>query len=181
MGYQELKFELPKVRDMKTKLIFLVHFFLIFLAVLGSWAPWGYVIYSSIYLYLLLILCLQVPNEENVFMSLTVNVISILLDIIFIAVHFPDNRLAATPTNEFSAVMAIFNLFFRLYSCHSLYGEWCFVCGTTGVSVSNINPGGHPGHPGHPDAGTVRSTSVLNHYPGIKAEQTLPPGYTISN
>jgi len=179
MGYQELKFELPKVRDMKTKIIFLAHFFLIFLAVLGNWSPQGYVIYNSIYLYLLLILCLQVPNEENVFMCLSVNLISILLDIIFIAVHFPNNRLASV-TGEFSAVMAIFNLILRLFSCHSLYAEWCFVCGTNGVSVSSTIHTVGPGMT-NPDAGTVRSRSVLDHFPGTKADQNLPPSYTISN
>ena len=37
MGYQELKFELPKVRDMKIKIVFLAHFTFTFLAALAKW------------------------------------------------------------------------------------------------------------------------------------------------
>ena len=63
-------------------------------------------------------------------------------------------------TGEFSAVMAIFNLLFRFISSHILYTEWLdrggMVIMETKTRTNNNTSLG----------GSVRSGSVLTHFPG---------------
>ena len=94
-------------------------------------------------------------NEESIFICLAINILSIFLDIIILAVHYPS--WSNSHTAEFSAVMAVFNLLLRLASSHVLYQEWSDRKGVVGVSVIKAS---------HAEGGSVRSGSVLTHYPG---------------
>ena len=58
-------------------------------------------------------------------------------------------------TIEFSAIMCIFNMFLRLGSSWVLYWDWGDRRGLVAVTVTKNTEGG-----------SVRSGSVLTHYPG---------------
>ena len=58
-------------------------------------------------------------------------------------------------TSEFSAIMCIFNLFLRLLTSWVLYWDWGDRRGLVAVTVTKNTEGG-----------SVRSGSVLTHYPG---------------
>ena len=92
-------------------------------------------------------------SEDSIFLCLEVNILSIFLDVIILIVHYPGSY----PTAEFSAVMAIFNLLLRIVSSYVLYQEWGERKGVVGVSVVKGT---------HTEGGSVRSGSVLTHYPG---------------
>jgi len=165
MGYREFKLDIPSVKNLKMKIVFLVHFVLFSWATLYPWANQAYLLQSSIFLFLLIWTLIQEEGEDHVLLCLSVNVTSILLDIIIISVFFPSFTLSTTA--EFSAVMAIFNLVFRLYSSYVLYGEWCSRTGSGGVTVVDS------AKPGYGEGGSVRSASVLAHYPGVTSSPRL--------
>ena len=60
-------------------------------------------------------------------------------------------------TVEFSAIVAIFHLFLRLVSSYCLYYDWGDRRGVVAMTVTK-----------GVEAGSVRSGSVLTHYPGYK-------------
>ena len=94
-------------------------------------------------------------SEDSIFLCLATNILSIFLEIIILTVHYPS--LTNSHTVEFSAVMAVFNLLLRLASSYILYQEWGDRKGVVGVSVVKAS---------HAEGGSVRSGSVLTHYPG---------------
>ena len=94
-------------------------------------------------------------SEDSIFLCLAINILSIFLDIIILAIHYPS--WSASHTAEFSAVMGIFNLLLRLVSSYIMYEEWGDRKGVVGVAVVKSN---------HVEGGSVRSGSVLTHYPG---------------
>ena len=66
-------------------------------------------------------------------------------------------------TVEFSAIMSIFNMFLRIVSSWVLYWDWGDRRGLVPVTVTkNMETGG---------GGSVRSGSVLTHYPGMNTSQ----------
>ena len=72
----------------------------------------------------------------------------------------------STATSEFSAVMAVFNLLLRGLSIYLLYTEWGLretgQAGGKAVTVRALSEGG-----------SVRSGSVLQHYPGAGGLHTV--------
>ncbi|XP_023327388.1 type-1 angiotensin II receptor-associated protein [Eurytemora carolleeae] len=190
MGYKEFKLELPAVKSFKMKLIFLVHFTLLSWGLLHPWAPEAYEMQGYIFLFLLIWTLLETEGVEHVLVCLAVNIISILLDIIIIAIYFPSHT--KNSTAEFSGVMAIFNLIFRVYSSYVLYTEWCTRTGSGGVTVVDS------GKQAFSEGGSVRSGSVLAHYPGGPVSprlavhtvhtvhnepdlHSIPPSFTVIN
>merc|ERR1712106_761479 len=108
-------------------------------------------------------------SEDSIFLCLAINILSILLDVIILTIHYPSWN--SSHTAEFSAVMGIFNLLLRLVSSYILYQEWGERKGVVGVSVVK---GTH-----------IEGGSVLTHYPGhfdgkvqespSQFRQNLPP------
>ena len=94
-------------------------------------------------------------SEDSIFLCLAINILSIFLDIIILAIHYPAWN--SSHTAEFSAVMAIFNLLLRLVSTYTMYQEWGERKGVVGVQVVKGK---------QIEGGSVRSGSVLTHYPG---------------
>ena len=95
-------------------------------------------------------------DEESAFLCFAINVISILLDVIILSSRYPVFRTTRTShTIEFSAIMCIFNMFLRLGSSWVLYWDWGDRRGLVAVTVTKNMEGG-----------SVRSGSVLTHYPG---------------
>merc|ERR1712029_602849 len=65
-----------------------------------------------------------------VILSLAIDVVSILLDIVVLAIWYPhqyphQDRIINSSSEQFSAVMAIFNLIFRIASIYVIYQCWC--------------------------------------------------------
>ena len=94
-------------------------------------------------------------SEDSIFLCLAINILSIFLDIIILAIHYPAWN--SSHTAEFSAVMAIFNLLLRLVSTYTMYQEWGERKGVVGVQVLKGT---------QIEGGSVRSGSALTRYPG---------------
>merc|ERR1712080_352188 len=111
-------------------------------------------------------------SEEAALLSLAVNLLSILLDIIILSLYFP--RKPRNTVDEFSAAMAVINLLVRGPSSLVLYRDWCRRGGgfeaSSAVQVVEEELGG-----------SVRSASVLSHYRGqygggvVHSDQTGGP------
>jgi len=172
MGYQEVKSQLLKLPKLNLKLVFFVHFVLISWATLGNWALNAYLVHN-ILLLTCLVWSIAIPHgEDPIFLSLGINLVSIIFDIIILAIFYPSSSSGLGKTAEFSAVVAIFNLLFRFVSSHILYTEWEDRGGLISMQtkarpvINNATQGG-----------SVRSGSVLTHYPGQFESQVLssPP------
>jgi len=183
MGYQEFKLELPQVPRLRLKVLFFLHFLLISWATLGRWAELAYVIHNLLFLGGLIWSIALPHSEDAVFLTLIINSISVLLDIIILAIHYPSLRQDSTA--EFSAVMGIFNLLLRFVTAYVLHTEW----GDRGSSLPTIGSP-TPKSVGPAEGGSVRSGSVLTHYPGQfdspvpatrQALPPLPPSYSVNN
>jgi len=189
MGYKEFKLEIPSVKNLRLKFVFFTHFLLFSWATLGNWAPTGYFLQAVVFLFLLLWTLIKKDGEDHVLACLAVNVIELLLDIIILSIYFP--RKYSGSTAEFSAVMAVFNLVFRVYSSYVLYTEWCVRSGTEAVTVVDSS---RP--PVYGEGGTVRSASVLTHFPGqgsgsprmapvhtvqVHDKEPIPTSFTVIN
>lgn len=171
MGYKEFKLDIPSIKDFKLKIIFVVHFTLFCWATLYGWHPQSYLVQLYIFLFLLIWTIIQPVGEDHVFLCLAVDVVCIMLDIIIISIYFPSHLKSTTA--EFSGVLAIFNLIFRLYSSYVLYMEWCSRTGSGGVGVTVVDA-----PKGFGEGGSVRSGSVLAHYPGNPSSPHLHPSDT---
>eukprot|EP00090_Calanus_glacialis_P037557 TRINITY_DN6479_c0_g1_i1.p1 TRINITY_DN6479_c0_g1~~TRINITY_DN6479_c0_g1_i1.p1 ORF type:complete len:196 (-),score=49.39 TRINITY_DN6479_c0_g1_i1:161-748(-) len=175
MGYQEIKLELLKLPKLNLKLVFFAHFVLISWATLGNWALNAYLVHN-ILLLTCLVWSIAIPeSEEPIFLSLGINLVSVLFDIIILSIYYPRydlSGLSKNKTAEFSAVIAIFNLLFRFVSSHILYTEW----GDRGGMLS-MQTKARPVNHSTTQGGSVRSGSVLAHYPGQFEGQVLqsPP------
>ena len=177
MGYQEFKLELPQLSRMKLKVLFLLHFVLISWATLGEWAgmvswiftplpsheffsPQAFVLHNLLFLGCLVWSIALPHSEDAIFLTLIINCVSVLLDIIILAIHYP-NEILDSSTAEFSAVMAIFNLLLRFVTAYVAHTEWSERCGGLAALPSTVPKSAAP-----TEGGSVRSGSVLTHYPG---------------
>jgi len=93
-----------------------LHLLLVSFATLGRWSHMSLLVHYLVFL-VSLIWALALPqSEEAVLLCLVLNLLSVLLDIIALSIHFPRFalfRLPREPTEEFSAGMAILNLLAR--------------------------------------------------------------------
>jgi len=147
----------------RLRIVLGIHLLLISWATLGRWSHMSLLVHYLLFL-VSLIWALALPqSEEAVLLCLVVNLLSILLDIIALSIHFPRFALFGRPreiTEEFSAGMAIINLLARGPSTFALWKEW----GARGGGGIWPVAGGEVGE--EELGGSVRSASVLSHYRG---------------
>jgi len=176
MGYQKIKLELLKLPKLSLKLVFLAHFILISWSTLGDWAHNAYLVHNVMLLTCLVWSLAMPDSEEPILLSLAINIVSVLLDIIILSIYYPRydmTGLTKSKTAEFSAVIAIFNLLFRFVSSHLMYTEWSDRGGLVTLQTNKKMTVPHT-----TQGGSVRSGSVLAHYPGQFEGQVMqgPPG-----
>ena len=156
MGYQEIKLEWPDIPRIKLKLFFFSHLVLISWSSLGDWGTEALLVHNLLFLFCFVWSIIHHEDEDSVFLCFAIDVISILLDVIILGSRYPAFRTSRfSHTIEFSAIMCIFNLFLRLGSSWVLYWDWGDRRGLVAVTVTKNMEGG-----------SVRSGSVLTHYPG---------------
>lgn len=109
--------DLNVIPNAPIKLVFIVHFILICLG-LGKWCPLSYFFYNALFFMLLFWTMHSKEAEEPIQMAVAVNAASIILDILVIALYFPEYYRAS---DRFSAGMAILNLIIRPVTTLILY------------------------------------------------------------
>ncbi|KAJ8975354.1 hypothetical protein NQ317_000283 [Molorchus minor] len=80
--------ELVPIRSFNLKVIFLVHFIFISLSCMGTSAASTYLFYNLIYTLLLIWSIYHEQSHDAIQLAIVVNGCSILLDIIFLIMHF---------------------------------------------------------------------------------------------
>lgn len=129
------------------KCVFFTHFLLTIWGSESGWLPVTYIYYNLVFLATLLWGIHSRESEEPIFMSLAINLLAFVLDIIEISVYWPDH---SGSHMKFSIVMAIFNLILRPASAIILLR-------ILNERTGNINAFGVPnlsnyfGAPGSPD------------------------------
>lgn len=105
--------DFSSIPNFHLKIVFIAHFMLISLASLGSWCSQAYLFYNFVLIITLLWSIHRHDADEPVQMAIFVNGTSIILDIILLAMRFPDDHSAS---ERFSAAMAILHLIARPFS-----------------------------------------------------------------
>lgn len=98
------------IPQLPLKVTFFAHLTLTVWAIQGSWLPISYVYYNTFFLLLLLWGTHKKESDEPISMALLLNVLSIILDIITIAVYSPHHP---SFHGTFTIVMSIVNLMAR--------------------------------------------------------------------
>lgn len=91
--------------------IFFIHFLFSTWAIQASWLPGSYFYYNIVLLVVLLWSLHNKDSEEPVIMAFGVNILSIFLDVISVAIYYP--RAHDYSEVHFSAAMFIINLLLR--------------------------------------------------------------------
>ncbi|KAL3274085.1 hypothetical protein HHI36_015502 [Cryptolaemus montrouzieri] len=99
-----------EIRNLKLKIIFVLHLVLISLSIMGSWSTSAHLFYNSLFCFTLLWGIHSHDNEEPLQLALIINVISIILDI-FVIIFYPNMDYHAGA--KFSFGIAIVNLLVR--------------------------------------------------------------------
>ncbi|XP_059486752.1 type-1 angiotensin II receptor-associated protein isoform X2 [Neocloeon triangulifer] len=121
-----------------TKVAFLIHLLFIAWGVQGIWSPDSYLFYNTFFLLTLLWGIHSADAEDPIQLSLCINILSIVLDIIVLSIYYP-TFVSLIGSERFSVGMAIINLLLRPLSAFGLYRTLQDRVGSTNV---NILPGG---------------------------------------
>lgn len=106
------------IPSLPLKVVFFVHLLLSTWAMQGSWLPQSYLYYNVVFLITLLWALHHKDSDEPVFMALIINIISIILDVVVIAVFC---RYDPSSYEQFTIAFSILNLIFRLVSSLILF------------------------------------------------------------
>jgi len=116
------------------KVVFLVHFVLTAWAA-GHWCPVSYLFYNLIFFVILLWAVHNKESDEPTQMAVAVCAVSIVLDVMVIAMYFPDT---VSGSERFSAAMAIMNLILRPFTTLVLYRIYVERANAAGTTVPTI-------------------------------------------
>jgi len=128
MGAKMVEIEIPSLQDWRRSsngplhVVFIVHLVLSSWSMLGGWSGNKLLIHDSFLLICILWALHNKADISPVILSMAIDVISILLDIVVLAIAYPVRQSSG---EQFSAVMAIFNLIFRIASIYVIYQCWC--------------------------------------------------------
>lgn len=100
---------------------FIVHLVLSSWSMLGFWSGNKLLLHDSFFLLCMLWGIHNQGKTSPIILALVIDCLSVILDIIVLAVWYPHE---AKSSEQFSAVMAIFNLIFRFASVYVLYQCW---------------------------------------------------------
>nr|XP_033336057.1 uncharacterized protein LOC117226124 isoform X2 [Megalopta genalis] len=96
------------------KVIFAIHLVLVTWTVQGFWCPKSVMFYNLLFFVCILWAIHHIESDEPVQFALLINVLSIFLDVITLAIYFP------TTSEKFSAAIMIINLIARVITSISL-------------------------------------------------------------
>ncbi|KAF2882726.1 hypothetical protein ILUMI_23459 [Ignelater luminosus] len=105
--------DFSSIPNFHLKIVFIAHFMLISFGSMGYWSSGSYLFYNFILILTLLWSIHRHDADEPLQMAIFINGISIILDIILLAMRFPDDHSAS---ERFSAAMAILHLIVRPFS-----------------------------------------------------------------
>lgn len=126
--------DLSIIASAPVKVVFLVHFVLTAWGA-GRWCPESYLFYNLIFFLILLWTVHNKESDEPTQMAVAVNAVSIVLDVLVIAMYFPDG---GSGSDRFSAAMAILNLILRPFTTLVLYRIYVERANATGATVPTI-------------------------------------------
>ncbi|XP_072175030.1 type-1 angiotensin II receptor-associated protein-like [Diadema setosum] len=111
------------------KVVVGVQFVLTVWASMGGWIDSGYVYMNTIILITGLMAIMMPESAESVLMMLIFEILSILMDIIFLGIYFPqthctDQFVANCSTKKFGAGMCILNLLLKPVAIYLLFREY---------------------------------------------------------
>lgn len=135
-----MKIEIPtdKITQRPTfvlELIFLIHLLLLSLSLLGYWSNNRLLAHGFFFLITLLWSINSTESISPVLLALGIDCFSIIIDVIILAISYPHD---GKSYEQFSAVMAIFNLICRFVSTPLLFSELKSRMGITTTS-STLN------------------------------------------
>jgi hypothetical protein len=139
------------------KVVFLIHFVLTAWGA-GHWCPVSYLFYNLIFFLILLWTVHNKESDDPTQMAVAVNAVSIVLDVLVIAMYFPDT---GNGSERFSAAMAILNLILRPFTTLVLYRIYVERANATGATVPTIF-GTQQRSPYEDIGGTVHQTVPTN-------------------
>ncbi|XP_076302355.1 uncharacterized protein LOC143220621 [Lasioglossum baleicum] len=101
------------------KVIFAIHLVLVTWSIQGFWCPKSVMFYNLLFFVCLLWAIHNIESDEPLQFALFINVLSILLDIVTLAVYFPTNYVHtymsyAFTSEKFSAAIMIINMIARI-------------------------------------------------------------------
>ncbi|KAF5283496.1 hypothetical protein FQR65_LT13884 [Abscondita terminalis] len=105
--------DFSNIPNFHLKLVFVIHFMLISLSCIGRWSPFSYLFYNFILAIVLLWSMHKHDSDEPLQLSIFVNGMSVILDIIIISMRFPDSH---EGSERFSAALAIIHLIVRPFT-----------------------------------------------------------------
>jgi len=161
--------DLSIIASAPLKVVFLVHLILTAWAA-GHWCPVSYLFYNLIFFLILLWAVHNKESDEPAQMAVAVSTVSIVLDVLVIAMYFPDN---GSGSDRFSAAMAILNLILRPFTTLVLYRIYVERANATGATVPTIF-GTQPRSPYEDIGGAVHQTVPTN-VPSPSSK--VPPPY----
>ncbi|XP_011329830.1 type-1 angiotensin II receptor-associated protein isoform X2 [Ooceraea biroi] len=92
-------------------MIFTIHLIFITWGVQGSWCPKSVVFYNFLFFVCILWAVHNIESDEPLQFALVINVLSIFLDVVVLAVYYPTEGYSAS--DKFSAAFMIINLIVR--------------------------------------------------------------------
>lgn len=105
--------DFSNIPNFHLKLVFVTHFMLISLACMGRWAPGSYLFYNFVLIITILWSIHKHEADEPVQMCIFINGMSVVLDILVLAMCFPDSH---EGRERFSAALAIIQVILRPFS-----------------------------------------------------------------
>ncbi|KAH0950404.1 hypothetical protein HN011_001397 [Eciton burchellii] len=93
------------------KMIFTIHLILVTWAIQGTWCPKSVLFYNLLFFICILWAVHSIESDEPLQFALIVNVFSIFLDVVVLAVYYPTEGFNAS--NKFSTAFMIINLIAR--------------------------------------------------------------------
>ncbi|XP_063985084.1 uncharacterized protein LOC135166602 [Diachasmimorpha longicaudata] len=108
--------DMSAIAHLPLKVIFAIHLVLTSCGLQGHWCPQSALFYNLLFFGCLLWAVHNIESDEPVQFALCINFIAIFLDIIVLAIYFPDNWGA----EKFSGAVMIINLLVRVITTVSL-------------------------------------------------------------
>jgi len=162
--------DLSIIASAPIKMVFLAHYVLTAWAA-GHWCPVSYLFYNLIFFLLILWAIHNKESDEPTQMAVAVNAVSIVLDVLVIAMYFPDT--GTVGSERFSACMAILNLILRPFTTLVLYRIYVERANATGATVPTIFGAQHRSP--YEDIGGAVHQTVPTNIPSPSSKE--PPPY----
>lgn len=102
---------LSELSHFPLKIIFTIHLVLVTWGIQGSWCPKSALVYNFLFFICILWAIHSIESDEPLQFALVINLLSIFLDVVVLAVYYPTE--GDNASNKFSAAFMIINLIVR--------------------------------------------------------------------